>query len=98
MVDVTETKYALVTGGSRGIGAAIVVRLAAAGYHVAFTYLSNETAAVQVKERVHAAGGSAYPVQADLTDIASVEKLLAAIPNSDVPHLDVVVNLSLIHI
>ena len=92
MVDVTETKYALVTGGSRGIGAAIVVRLAAAGYHVAFTYLSNETAAVQVKERVHAAGGSAYPVQADLTDIASVEKLLAAIPNSDVPHLDVVVN------
>lgn len=92
MVDVTETKYALVTGGSRGIGAAIVARLAAAGYHVAFTYLSNETAAGQVKDRVHAAGGSANPMQTDLTNIASIEKLLAAIPNSDVPHLDVVVN------
>lgn len=89
---VTESKYALVTGGSRGIGAAIVQRLAAQGYEVTFTYATDETSAKQVEHDVHASGGMAHRWQADLTDQASVEHLLASIPNAHLPEVDVLVN------
>lgn len=89
---VAEPRYALVTGGSRGIGAAIVKRLAADGCRVTFTYVNDAAAAGQVETDVHSAGGVAHGVRVDLTDPKSVEQLTASIPNSQLPHLDVVVN------
>ena len=60
-----DGKGALVTGGSRGIGRAIVKRLAADGATVVFSYLENEAAAQSVVREVAEAGGRAFAVQAD---------------------------------
>lgn len=58
-------KVALVFGGSRGIGAAIVARLADDGYTVPFTYVSSESAANDLVDKVDAAGGTALAIKAD---------------------------------
>ncbi|MFB8042272.1 SDR family NAD(P)-dependent oxidoreductase [Streptomyces hydrogenans] len=58
----------LVTGGSRGIGAATAVRLAREGADVAFTYVRDETAAEKVAARIDAAGRRALPLRADAAD------------------------------
>ncbi|MFB7352585.1 SDR family NAD(P)-dependent oxidoreductase [Streptomyces gardneri] len=58
----------LVTGGSRGIGAATAVRLAREGADVAFTYVRDETAAEEVAARIRAAGRKALPLRADAAD------------------------------
>jgi NAD(P)-dependent dehydrogenase (short-subunit alcohol dehydrogenase family) len=67
----------LLTGGSRGIGEAIALQAAQAGYQVLFTYTSNERAANEVAERIHAAGGTAHVVQADTGKVADIERLFA---------------------
>ncbi|PZF80593.1 glucose 1-dehydrogenase [Jiangella anatolica] len=69
-------KAALVTGGSRGIGRAIVERLARDGASVVFSYQSNEAAAGDVVETVRAAGGDAHAVRADQGDLDAVRALL----------------------
>ncbi|GHG39415.1 SDR family NAD(P)-dependent oxidoreductase [Streptomyces hydrogenans] len=58
----------LVTGGSRGIGAATAVRLAREGADVAFTYVRDETAAEKVAARIEAAGQRALPLRAQPDD------------------------------
>ncbi|MFE2555848.1 SDR family NAD(P)-dependent oxidoreductase [Streptomyces sp. NPDC059352] len=58
----------LVTGGSRGIGAATAVRLAREGADVAFTYVRDEAAAKEVAARIEAAGRKALPLRADAAD------------------------------
>ncbi|MEU7070266.1 SDR family oxidoreductase [Streptomyces narbonensis] len=58
----------LVTGGSRGIGAATAVRLAREGADVAFTYVRGEAAAEKVVARIEAAGGNALALRADAAD------------------------------
>ncbi len=68
-------KNALVTGGSRGIGRAIVERLADDGAAVVFSYVSDEAAANEVVAQVMAAGGEAHAVRADQGLLADVERL-----------------------
>ncbi|SEF17441.1 glucose 1-dehydrogenase [Jiangella alba] len=69
-------KAALVTGGSRGIGRAIVQRLARDGAQVVFSYQSNDDAADSVVEAVRAGGGAAHAVRADQGDLDAVRALL----------------------
>jgi 3-oxoacyl-[acyl-carrier protein] reductase len=77
-----DGKAALVTGGSRGIGRAIVRRLAAEGAAVVFTYAENERAADKVVTEVKEQGGLAAAVQADQADLARLPGLFATAAES----------------
>src|SRR6266404_4813956 len=67
-------KAALVTGGSRGIGAAIAKRLAADGASVAFTYAKDSGAASAVVKSIELLGGKALAIQADAADVEAVKR------------------------
>lgn len=69
-------KFALVTGGSRGIGRAVCIRLAAAGYHVLINFVSNEAEALKTLDSVREAGSDGSLMKFDVSDRSQVEKAL----------------------
>src|SRR5258708_5652810 len=84
-------KVALVTGGSRGIGAAIAKRLAADGASVAITYAKDVRAASAVVKAIERDGGKAVAIQADAADVEAVKSAVEKTVTT-FGRLDVLVN------
>jgi 3-oxoacyl-[acyl-carrier protein] reductase len=84
-------KVALVTGGSRGIGAAIARKLAAEGANVAITYAKDAEAAKSVVQAIEQAGGKGLAIQADAADPAAIKSAVEKTV-STLGRLDVLVN------
>ena len=91
-----EGKVALVTGGSRGIGRAIAVRLAREGCHVAVNYHASEEAALRVLEEVRGAGVRGMVVHGDVADEDQVEAMVSEV-REELGPVDVLVNNAGIH-
>lgn len=86
-------KYALVTGGSRGIGRAICEKLAEMNYHVLINYTSNETAAQETAALVQAKGSQATLLRFDVADKVAVKEVLGTwIEAHDDTPIEVLVN------
>ncbi|ADJ65370.1 3-oxoacyl-ACP reductase FabG [Herbaspirillum seropedicae] len=85
------SKVAFVQGGSRGIGAAIVQRLAAEGATVAFTYVSSPDKAQALVSSVQAKGGRALAIQADSADAAALQQAIRLAAET-FGRLDILVN------
>ena len=74
-----ESQVALITGGGRGIGRAITLRLAAAGAHVVVNYYLNQEAAKKTAEEARRLGVQARTMQADMKDPAQIRRLFAEV-------------------
>lgn len=86
-----EGMAAVVTGGSRGIGRAIVQRLCRDGARVVFNYATNEAAAAEVVRTVRADGGQAHAVRLDMADSSGPEQLMET-AETHLGGLDILVN------
>jgi 3-oxoacyl-[acyl-carrier protein] reductase len=91
MMTALKDKVALVTGGSRGIGAAVAKRLAQEGAAVAITYSVSRQSAEAVVRGIEAEGGRALAIQADSADIDAVRRAVAETVKT-FGRLDVLVN------
>ena len=90
MKDIRD-RVALVTGGSRGIGAAVAIGLARAGAHVAVNYRERAEAANAVCSEITGTGRKALPVQADVSVSADVRRMVAEI-EAQLGGIDILVN------
>jgi len=86
----TEPRVALVTGASRGVGAATALGLARRGYDVAIVFRSKAPRAEAVASAIRTAGARALPIQADLTDRQAVETM-ARVFEQTFDHLDLLI-------
>jgi glucose 1-dehydrogenase len=86
-----DTKVAIVTGGSSGIGEAIALALADAGAAVTINFHSNPNGANQVKQQIEAAGGRALTVQGDVGTLADLQNLVDTTVQT-LGRLDIMVN------
>lgn len=86
-----DGKNALVTGGSRGIGRAIALRLAEEGAKVAINYAGNQTAAEEVKAIIEQHGGTAMIIQTDVSDSTAAAEMVARV-HEELGGLDILVN------
>ncbi|GEM_PF-2155725 len=77
MIQSLTNKIAIVTGASKGIGAAIAKHLAAEGAAVAVNYASDQSGAERVVNAIESAGGRAIAIKANLTDPKEVTRLFA---------------------
>jgi 3-oxoacyl-[acyl-carrier protein] reductase len=90
VIDLTD-RAALITGGSRGIGKAIGLRLATQGADIAFSYRGNESAAKGTSAEIEALGRKALAIQGDVSDPASAEAVVKAALDA-FGRLDILVN------
>lgn len=86
-----EGKTALITGGSRGIGAAIVKKYAEMGANVAFTYMSSSAKAEALRDELIALGVKSQCYQSDAADFSQAEKLVADV-QSEIGPIDILIN------
>jgi len=89
--DVSKTPVAVVTGGGRGIGKAIVQMLAEEGYRVAFNYHANAEAAGALEQEIKKNGGEAKATRVDIKDFDDVKKWIEE-TKSTFGRLDVLIN------
>ena len=87
-----EKKNALVTGGTKGIGRAISVRLASVGYHVLVNYHSDDAAAQETLEIIHGGGGTCELMKFDVGNPEEVSKNLKPMFEEKEREIDVLVN------
>ncbi|KAJ9640121.1 hypothetical protein H2204_003346 [Knufia peltigerae] len=87
-----QGKTAIVTGGSRGIGAGIAKELARSGAFVVFSYASSSTKANAVVKEIESTGGRALAVKADCTEYSSAKKLVDATVEASGGKIDIIVN------
>ncbi|MEW5908459.1 MAG: 3-oxoacyl-ACP reductase FabG [Thermodesulfobacteriota bacterium] len=83
----SNAKIALITGGSRGIGAAISRRLAEKGYTIWLNYKTNHQTAGEVMRQVESAGGSCRLLPFDVTNTREVEKVLIPLLENETPEV-----------
>src|SRR5579864_7206106 len=86
-----KDQVAIVTGGSRGIGRAIVKALAAEGARVAFVYRGSEAAAQSLAQELAQAGGTGLPLQADVTDANAAQTCVERV-EKEWGRIDILVN------
>ena len=91
MNNALDGKVALVTGGGRGIGAAVAMRLAREGADVALTYQQNQHRADEVVDQIKAAGRRAVAIRADSSDTAAVVAAVDRVAG-ELGRLDILVN------
>jgi len=86
-----KEKVAIVTGASRGIGRAVSMELAESGYHVIINYRSDETGAIETRERIKQEGGNGTIMQFDVADHTAAQAAIDAVLKS-FETIDVLVN------
>lgn len=84
-------KVAIVTGGNSGIGAAIVLELAKQGAYVVIDYISHPEATDQLEQQVAALGNVAIGIDADVSNVADIQKLIDGAVKK-FGHLDIMIN------
>ena len=85
------SKIALVTGSSRGIGAATAIRLAQDGFDVGVNYINDTSAALEVVRKIKSTGVNAIPIRADIANEDQVTEMFEALDDG-LGRIDVLVN------